>query len=120
MCSFPNNSVAGLSPFMAPLAESCAAPDRERRLFQPLAGGSQILMALSLYHPARMLRSWRALARVRGDDRRKAQIEPWVIHDIRRTMRTGLSALPVTLRAKAPAGRAALPRPHSLAPLQAS
>jgi hypothetical protein len=85
-----------------------------------VAGGSQILMALSLYHPARMLRSWRALARVRGDDRRKAQIEPWVIHDIRRTMRTGLSALPVTLRAKAPAGRAALPRPHSLAPLQAS
>ena len=43
----------------------------------------------------RMLRSWRALARARGDDRSKAQIEPWVIHDIRRTMRTGLSALPV-------------------------
>jgi integrase len=43
----------------------------------------------------RMLCSWRALARVRGDDRRKAQIEPWVIHDIRRTMRTGLSALPI-------------------------
>lgn len=44
----------------------------------------------------RMLRSWRALARARGDDRRKAQIQPWVIHDIRRTMRTGLSALPVS------------------------
>jgi integrase len=43
----------------------------------------------------RMLRSWRALARARGDNRRKAKIEPWVIHDIRRTMRTGLSALPV-------------------------
>lgn len=43
----------------------------------------------------RMLCSWRALARARGKDRRKAQIEPWVIHDIRRTMRTGLSALPV-------------------------
>ncbi len=43
----------------------------------------------------RMLRSWRALGRVNGKDRRKAQIEPWVIHDIRRTMRTGLSALPV-------------------------
>ncbi len=43
----------------------------------------------------RMLRSWRALGRGRGKDRRKAQIEPWVIHDIRRTMRTGLSALPV-------------------------
>lgn len=44
----------------------------------------------------RMLRSWRALGRVSGKDRRKAQIEPWVIHDIRRTMRTGLSALPVS------------------------
>jgi integrase len=43
----------------------------------------------------RTLRSWRALARARGEDRRGAQIEPWVIHDIRRTMRTGLSALPV-------------------------
>jgi integrase len=43
----------------------------------------------------RMLRSWRALGRVRGEDRRQARIEPWVIHDIRRTMRTGLSTLPV-------------------------
>jgi integrase len=44
----------------------------------------------------RMLRSWRALGRARGEDRRKAQIEPFVIHDIRRSMRTGLSALPVS------------------------
>lgn len=42
-----------------------------------------------------MLRSWRAIGRVNGDDRRKAEIRPFVIHDIRRTMRTGLSALPV-------------------------
>ena len=44
----------------------------------------------------RMLRSWRALGRARGEDRREAKIEPWVIHDIRRTMRTGLSALPMS------------------------
>jgi integrase len=44
----------------------------------------------------RMLRFWRALGRLLGKDRRKARIEPWVIHDIRRTMRTGLSALPVS------------------------
>jgi integrase len=42
-----------------------------------------------------ILRSWRALARVRGEDRRKARIRPWIIHDIRRSVRTGLSALPV-------------------------
>jgi integrase len=43
----------------------------------------------------RMLRSWRAIGRAKGEDRRRAQIPPFVIHDIRRTMRTGLSALPV-------------------------
>lgn len=43
----------------------------------------------------RMLRCWRALGRIRGEDRRKAIIEPWVIHDIRRSVRTGLSGLPI-------------------------
>jgi integrase len=42
-----------------------------------------------------MLRSWRALGRIRGEDRRDKTIPPFVIHDIRRTMRTGLSALPI-------------------------
>jgi integrase len=41
-----------------------------------------------------MLRSWRALGRIRGEDRRHSHFAPFVIHDIRRTMRTGLSALP--------------------------
>jgi integrase len=44
----------------------------------------------------RMLRSWRALGRLSGKDFRETQVDPWVIHDIRRTMRTGLSALPVS------------------------
>ncbi|MGA2313391.1 MAG: integrase arm-type DNA-binding domain-containing protein [Xanthobacteraceae bacterium] len=44
----------------------------------------------------RMRLSWCALGRVRGVDRRKAHVESWVIHDVRRTMRTGLSALPVS------------------------
>lgn len=42
----------------------------------------------------RMLRGARALTRVR-QSAQPARIDPWVIHDIRRTMRTGLSALPV-------------------------
>jgi integrase len=45
---------------------------------------------------ARVLRSWRALGCVKGEDRRRGTVEPWVIHDIRRTMRTELSALPIT------------------------
>jgi integrase len=42
-----------------------------------------------------MLPSWRALGRIKGEDRRQQQIPPFVVHDVRRTMRTGLSALPV-------------------------
>jgi integrase len=42
-----------------------------------------------------MTRSWRALGRAQGIDRRKAQIENWSPHDLRRTMRTRLSALRV-------------------------
>ena len=42
-----------------------------------------------------MLLSWRALGRARGLDRRTAGVAPFVTHDIRRSMRTGLSALPI-------------------------
>lgn len=42
-----------------------------------------------------MLRSLRALARAADEDWKTVRIQPFVIHDIRRTMRTGLSALPI-------------------------
>src|SRR5262249_1928408 len=42
-----------------------------------------------------MLRSWRALGRLRHEDRRNKEIAAFVVHDVRRTMRTGLSALPI-------------------------
>jgi integrase len=58
---------------------------------KPVNGFSKVKERLD----SRMLRSWRALGRVRGENRRKAEIDSWVIHDIRRTMRTGLSALPI-------------------------
>jgi integrase len=44
---------------------------------------------------ARMLRTWRALGRVNDKDRRKTSIPGWVNHDLRRTVRTNLSRLPV-------------------------
>jgi hypothetical protein len=43
-----------------------------------------------------MLGEARALAVCRGDDPAKVKLDEWRIHDIRRTMRTGLSALPVS------------------------
>ena len=39
----------------------------------------------------RMLRSLRALARMRGED--SVKFEPWTNHDLRRTLRSGLSRL---------------------------
>lgn len=44
---------------------------------------------------ARMLRSLRALARLRGEDPTRVKLEGWVNHDIRRTVRTGLARLRV-------------------------
>jgi integrase len=43
----------------------------------------------------RMLRSLRALARVRGADPAKVKLEKWVNHDLRRTLRSRLSMLRV-------------------------
>jgi Arm DNA-binding domain/Phage integrase family len=43
----------------------------------------------------RMLRTLRALARRRGDDPRKVELPHWTNHDIRRTVRSGLSRLKI-------------------------
>lgn len=43
----------------------------------------------------RMLLSVRAIARMRGEDARTVRLEPFVLHDLRRTMRTRLSSLRV-------------------------
>ncbi len=42
---------------------------------------------------ARMLRTLRAMARMRGEDPGTVTLKPWVVHDLRRTMRTHLAAL---------------------------
>jgi integrase len=42
---------------------------------------------------AKMLRSLRALARMRGEDPARVRLEPWVNHDLRRVVRSGLSRL---------------------------
>jgi integrase len=44
---------------------------------------------------ARMLRTLRAMARRRGDDPSTVTLAPWVVHDLRRTVRTHLAALRV-------------------------
>lgn len=42
---------------------------------------------------ARMLRTLKAMARRRGEDPARVELKPWVIHDLRRTLRTHLAAL---------------------------
>ena len=43
----------------------------------------------------RMLRTLKALARRRGEDHHAVDLPQWVNHDLRRTVRSGLSALEV-------------------------
>ncbi len=49
---------------------------------------------------ARMLRTLRAVARLRGDDPAAVVLRRWTNHDIRRTVRTNLSRLKVTEEAR--------------------
>ena len=47
-----------------------------------------------------MLRTLRALARQRKEDAFKVNLQPWTNHDIRRTVRSGLSRLKITEEAR--------------------
>jgi integrase len=89
---------AHIIPLTAPMIRLLDTLPRWKRgdyLFS--TNGKQAIFGFSSRAKAKldreMLRSWRALGRVRGIDRRK--IENWSPHDLRRTMRTRLSALRV-------------------------
>jgi integrase len=56
----------------------------------PVSGFSKVKRRID----RRMLLAWRALGRI--ERRNRGVLAPWVNHDIRRTVRTHLSALPVT------------------------
>jgi hypothetical protein len=44
---------------------------------------------------ARMLLTQKAMARLRGDDPKQVELKPWVFHDLKRTVRSHMSALRV-------------------------
>ena len=48
----------------------------------------------------RMLRSLRAMARMRGEDPARVKFNPWTNHDLRRTLRSGLTRLRVDYEVK--------------------
>jgi integrase len=63
---------------------------------KPVDGFSQAKVRLD----RRMLHTLRAMARARGEDPTSVKLEHFVIHDIRRTMRTRLSGLPIEDRVR--------------------
>ena len=58
---------------------------------KPVSGFSKAKARLDRH----MLRALRAMARMRGDDAASVELAPFVIHDLRRTMRTRLASLRV-------------------------
>lgn len=58
---------------------------------KPVTGFSYVKVRLD----ARMLRALKAMARQRGADPSEVKLPPWVLHDVRRTVRTRLSSLRV-------------------------
>jgi hypothetical protein len=64
-------------------------------LFSRNAGRTPAVMGSAIKDKidARMLRSLRAMARQRGDDPAAVKLKPWVQHDLRRVVRSGLSRL---------------------------
>jgi Arm DNA-binding domain/Phage integrase family len=66
-------------------------------LFSLKAGASPVTMTAQMKADLdrRMLRTLKAMARRRGDDHHAVELLPWVNHDLRRTIRSGLAALRV-------------------------
>jgi integrase len=72
------------------------------RLFSTTFGATPVWMTDKVKKriDERMLRTLRALARRRGYDPAKVMLPPWKNHDIRRTIRSGLSRLKITEEAR--------------------
>ena len=93
-------AVEHLVPITAAIQEVIASLPRHRggKYLFSLSDGKR---PLSITGPIkadldrRMLRTLRAMARRRGEDHHSVELPPWVNHDLRRTIRSGLSALEV-------------------------
>ena len=93
-----------LVPMSAALREVIASVPRIKNgpyLFSQSAGKRPLAMTgpikadLDRRRPAHALRTLKALARRRGEDHQAVDLPGWVNHDLRRVVRSGLSALRV-------------------------
>lgn len=84
-----------LTPDMLEILEALPRFKRGKFLFSTTFGVKPVWVNAKIKDKLdqRMLSSLRALARKRGDDPDEVTVEHWVNHDLRRTMRSGLSRL---------------------------
>jgi integrase len=89
--------VVPLLPEMLEIIEALPRFKGGDYLFSTTAGKTAVWMSDKIKKKldARMLRSLRALARMRGEDPAKVKLAAWQNHDLRRTLRSGLSRLRV-------------------------
>jgi len=90
-----------LVPLTQEMQEIIASAPRVRGgpfLFSYKAGKSPVTMTGPMKRDLdqRMLRTLKAMARRRGEDHHSVELPDWVNHDLRRTVRTGLSKLKVS------------------------
>jgi integrase len=93
-------AVEHLVPITAAIQEVIASLPRIKNgpyLFSLKAGKKPLAMSgpMKAALDQRMLRTLKALARRRGEDHHAAELPHWTNHDLRRTIRSGLSALRV-------------------------
>jgi integrase len=89
-----------LVPLTQAMQEIIASVPRYRGgpyLFSYKAGKSPVTMTGPMKRDldGRMLRTLKAMARRRGEDHHNVELPDWVNHDLRRTVRTGLSKLKI-------------------------
>jgi integrase len=94
--------VVPLTAEMLGLLEKLPRFKNGKYLFSTTSGVSPVWMSDKVKKRIddRMLRTLRALAKRRGDDPRKVELPHWTNHDIRRTVRSGLSRLKITEEAR--------------------
>jgi hypothetical protein len=91
-----------LTPDILQILETLPLFERGDYLFSTTFGKKPAWMSdkVKKQIDARMLRTLRALARERGDDPARVELEPWINHDLRRVVRSNLSRLRVTEEAR--------------------
>jgi integrase len=87
--------VVPLTPQMLAILEKLPQFVGGDYLFSRKAGRTPAVMSAEIKAEldARMQRTLQALARMHGDDTDAVELEPWVNHDLRRVVRSGLSRL---------------------------